>query len=151
MLNECDLCDISALKPLVNLEYLSVSGNQIYYFYPIRGLDAIVYVHGNLIVESSDYFTFFKLQDKSQFIKQPPTKQQMQLAQKMKMVDTTTQCIRDINTKRKNYLSSKQVTTATLVIQLLYKQIYKQQYEFLSFTDKVVQLLTLLVGQDECQ
>ncbi|CAL5978913.1 Conserved_hypothetical protein [Hexamita inflata] len=145
MLNYCDLHEIFALRPLVNLEYLSVSGNQIYYFYPIRDLDADVYVHGNLIVESSDYFTFFK-KDISQFNTKQPTKQQMQLAQKMKTVDTTTQCIRDIINKCKHFQLMKQIGKDKLVCLKV-----KQHEISMSLTSKAVQLFSLLDEHKVCQ
>ncbi|CAL6074965.1 leucine-rich_repeat domain-containing protein [Hexamita inflata] len=137
ILNECDIHDISALRPLVNLEYLELSNNSIFYFYPIRDLDENVEFEDNLIVESSDFFTFFDVKNKSQFINRhtQPNKQEIQLAENMKKVDTTIFYIRDINTKYKYYLSRKKMVVTTITS---LKQ--KQHDILLSLTNKVVQL-----------
>ncbi|CAL6110953.1 leucine-rich_repeat domain-containing protein [Hexamita inflata] len=144
-LDECDLYEISALRPLINLEYLDIASNYIIYFYPICNLETQINFEGNLTVESSDLFTFYDVKNKSQYTDQP-TEQQMQLAEKMKMVDLNMSSVRDINSKRKNYLLSK-LTATTAVIQ----QSLKLYNMFSSFYEKVAQLFAQLDAQEDQQ
>ncbi|CAL6090139.1 leucine-rich_repeat protein [Hexamita inflata] len=146
-LSECNLYEISALRPLINLEYLEIGGNQIFYFYPIKDLDADVYVDSNLIVESSDYFIFFDVIDKSELINVQITKQQILLAGKMKVLDQSTQQIRDINTRHKNNSQKIHIVEDTLISLLT-----RIQHEILlSLSNKAVQLFSLLDYQEKCQ
>ncbi|CAL6107010.1 Hypothetical_protein [Hexamita inflata] len=144
MLNGCDLYEISALRPLINLEFLSISQNNIYYFYPIRSLDCEVEANYNLHTKSSDFFSFFDVKNKSAFIKKQPSEQQTFLAEKMKSIDITTSYVRDINAKRKNCLSKKQSTANKLV---LLQQ--KQSELFLQFTNQTLYYFKMLEGQFE--
>ncbi|CAL5978835.1 leucine-rich_repeat domain-containing protein [Hexamita inflata] len=144
-LDECDLYEISALKPLENLEYLDIASNYIIYFYPISSLETQINFEGNLTVESSDLFTFYDVKNKSQYTDQP-TEQQIQLAEKMKMVDVNMSSVRDINSKRKNYLFRKLVATTAVIQQSL--KLYNM---FSSFSMKVVQLFAQLDAQEDQQ
>ncbi|CAL6093126.1 Conserved_hypothetical protein [Hexamita inflata] len=145
---ECELYEISALRTLVNLEYLNISENYIFYFYPIRDLDVEVFSIDNLnIFESSDFFTFFDVQDKSEFINNQPINQQIvRSAGLMKTVDSSTKFIRNINLRRKKYKSQIQILKDTVV------SLQEMQHEILlSLSNKAVQLFKLLDKQEECQ
>ncbi|CAL5978910.1 leucine-rich_repeat domain-containing protein [Hexamita inflata] len=141
----CGLFEISVLRQLVNLEKLDLSWNNIFYFYPIGDLDVDITVYGNFIVESSDLFTIFDIQDKSVYISEQPTNQQFQLAGIMKTVDQSRQYIRDINTRRINYLQKKQIVKDTLVS--LQERLYEKM---LSLSNNAVQLF-LQLNEQECQ
>ncbi|CAL6013009.1 Leucine-rich_repeat [Hexamita inflata] len=146
VVQDCDIYEISALKPLINLKYLDLSHNNIIYFYPIREIDADIVVYDNLLDESSDFFTFFEVKQKEIFIDRQPNEQQILLAWKMKVVDTATSCIRDINTKRKRQISRKQITIDTLV-----SLQQKEQEIILSLADKIVQLFKQLNKSEQYQ
>ncbi|CAL6043433.1 Hypothetical_protein [Hexamita inflata] len=144
MLNGCNLYEISALRPLVNLEFLSISQNNIYYFYPIRSLDCKVEANYNLHTKSSDFFSFFDVKNQLALIKKQPSEQQTFLAEKMKSIDVATSHVRNIYTKRKNFLLKKQSTTNKLA-QLL----QKQSESFLSLTNQTQHFFKMLEGQFE--
>ncbi|CAL6013013.1 Conserved_hypothetical protein [Hexamita inflata] len=146
VVQDCDIYEISALKPLINLKYLDLSHNNIIYFYPIREIDADIVVYDNLLDESSDFFTFFEVKQKEIFIDRQPNEQQILLAWKMKVVDTATSCIRDINTKHKRQISRKQITIDTLV-----SLQQKEQEIILSLADKIVQLFKQLNKSEQYQ
>ncbi|CAL5978526.1 Conserved_hypothetical protein [Hexamita inflata] len=143
--NGCGLYEISVLQSLVNLEYLDISWNQIIYFYPIRDLDVKLNVKQNLMIESSDFFTFFNVNNKLEYLNDQPNEQQILLAWKMKVIDTATSCIRDISIKRKHQISRKQIAIDTLV------SLQKKQYKIISLTDKTVQLFSQLNSSEEYQ
>ncbi|CAL6052704.1 Conserved_hypothetical protein [Hexamita inflata] len=145
-LNGCGLYEISVLQSLVNLEYLDISWNQIIFFYPIKDLDAKLNAKQNLMVDSSDFFTFFNVNNKLEYLNDQPNEQQILLAWKMKVVDTTTSCIRDINTKRRHQISRKQITIDTLV-----SLQQREQEIILSLADKVVQMFQQLNSSEQYQ
>ncbi|CAL6005917.1 Leucine_rich repeats-containing protein [Hexamita inflata] len=147
-LSNCNLYEISTLRPLINLEELKINENQIIYVQPLKGkclkyLDCCI--DNNMILDPTQihfhnlshsyilaqHITYEFLSKNQRQV----TKEQMNIANKMQIIDTTTTLLRNCQRKKarvKNnnlHIKKQQISPNLQYI----------QYILMQFTRKVVQ------------
>ncbi|CAL5984986.1 Conserved_hypothetical protein [Hexamita inflata] len=107
-LERCDIYEISALRPLVNLKTLRLGQNQIVILFPLlslkqSGLENYGCTYTNKISEQSIHNQNLDLDFRFRYDDQRfPTEEDIVLANKMHIVDTTNILLRTRNSNQKN-------------------------------------------------